>query len=47
MRGQRLEGRKSSKSCDEAFGKLIAQGVDPEKLYQAVTTQVTSRESLV
>uniref|UniRef100_A0A7S3VSI5 phosphoenolpyruvate carboxylase n=2 Tax=Dunaliella tertiolecta TaxID=3047 RepID=A0A7S3VSI5_DUNTE len=39
LRRNRVEGRKSSKSCDEAFGKLLTQGVTPEQLYDAVTTQ--------
>ncbi|GFH27327.1 uncharacterized protein HaLaN_25632, partial [Haematococcus lacustris] len=40
MPGDAGDARKSSKSCDEAFGRLIAEGISPDKLYEAVTTQV-------
>ncbi|KAL6765264.1 phosphoenolpyruvate carboxylase-domain-containing protein [Haematococcus lacustris] len=40
LRRNRTDARKSSKSCDEAFGRLIAEGISPDKLYEAVTTQV-------
>ncbi len=35
-----MEGRKTTKSCEDCFANLIAEGVDPEKLFEAVTTQV-------
>jgi len=40
LRRNRDDGRKSTKSCDEVFAKLLAKGITPEQLYEAVTTQV-------
>jgi len=39
LRRNRAEQRKNTKSCDDLFSKLIAEGVTPERLYEAVTTQ--------